>query len=231
MGRINLDSILEIVNEEKEKRNLEDFVPLYPMFRVDNNNLYIGVMLSNINENIWDNNSNSICKYWCLIDINTLKIIEFNDIEEKNYYIKEKNKNANEIAEYERNKKEEYQNYLMNDILDPRLPICDKLFNSLNNKIYLDEKELNINDYLKENAESLIKIKVKELIDILMQSKYGLITLCYDNLYNKIIDIYKNDNIIDFEKLNVCIEVMNNYYYGVIGIDDFFNLDNVEDTN
>ena len=81
--------------------------------------------------------------------------------------------------------------------------------------------------------EAFIKAfhKVKELIDILMQSKYGLITLCYDNLYNKIIDIYKNDNIIDFEKLNVCIEVMNNYYYGVIGIDDFFNLDNVEDTN
>ena len=81
---------------------------------------------------------------------------------------------------------------------------------------------------MKENVESIIKIKVKELVDILMQSKYGLITLGYENLYNEIINIYKNKNIIDYEKLNICIDVMNNYYYGVIGIEDFFNLNDKE---
>ena len=69
-----------------------------------------------------------------------------------------------------------------------------------------------------------MKIKAKELVDILIQSKYGLITLCYDNLFNKIINAYKNENIIDYEKLAVCIKVMKNYYYSIAVIDDFFNL-------
>lgn len=232
MERINLDNILEIVNKEKERRNLEDYIPLYPMLRVEDSKLYIGVMLSHKEDKIWDAGCSFKMGYWALLDINNLNVIEINKTEDKEYISGIINSTpkykTNEIVEYEENKKEEYQNYLMNDILNTKLPIYDKLFKSLNNKLYLEDKEVNINEYLKENVESIIKIKVKELVDILMQSKYGLITLGYENLYNEIIDIYKNKNIIDYEKLNICIDVMNNYYYGVIGIEDFFNLNDKE---
>ena len=81
-----------------------------------------------------------------------------------------------------------------------------------------------INDYLLSNLESDIKEKINDLVDILIQSKYGSITFYYDNLFNQIINNYKNNEIIDSEKIKLCIEIMNNYYDGVIGIDNFFNI-------
>ncbi len=46
MDNLKLDRYLEIVNKEKLKKGLEDLIPLYPMLRVINNKLYIGVMLT-----------------------------------------------------------------------------------------------------------------------------------------------------------------------------------------
>ena len=81
-----------------------------------------------------------------------------------------------------------------------------------------------INDYLLSNLEEDIKSKVNDLVDILIQSKYGSITFYYDKLFTSILNSYKKDNIIDNEKIKLCIEIMNNYYDGVIGIDNLFNI-------
>ena len=75
-----------------------------------------------------------------------------------------------------------------------------------------------------ENLEEDIKSKVNDLVDILIQSKYGSITFYYDKLFTSILNSYKKDNIIDNEKIKLCIEIMNNYYDGVIGIDNLFNI-------
>ena len=99
-----------------------------------------------------------------------------------------------------------------------------KLSNILGNKIEIDGEKVNINDYLLSNLEEDIKSKVNDLVDILIQSKYGSITFYYDKLFTSILNSYKKDNIIDNEKIKLCIEIMNNYYDGVIGIDNLFNI-------
>ena len=65
--------------------------------------------------------------------------------------------------------------------------------------------------------------KIDELVDLVVVSKYNYLTLYYDNLFKQIIEEYKNNNYIDKNKIKLCCEIMNNYYDGVIGIDNFFN--------
>jgi len=230
MERIILDNILEIVNKEKERRNLDDYIPLYPMLRVENSKLYIGVMLSHKEDKIWDIESSFKTGYWALLDINNLNVIEINKTEDKDYVNgsindnKENKYNLKELSEYEVMKTLEYQEYLMNDIKMDELPIQKKLSKVLNNELEVDGEKVNIQDYIMANIETELKEKVKELVDLLVQSKYSSITFYYETLYNQIIREYKENNIINNEKMNLCIEIMNNYYYGVAGINNFFNL-------
>ena len=112
----------------------------------------------------------------------------------------------------------------MDDIKNDELPIQKKLSSILNNEIEIDGNNVNINDYLISNLEEDIKEKVKELVNVLVYSKYGSLTFYYDNLFNQIVGKYNNEKVIDKEKLRLCIEIMNNYYDGVIGIDNFFNI-------
>lgn len=88
----------------------------------------------------------------------------------------------------------------------------------------IDGEKVNINDYLLSNLEEEIKDKIDDLVDILVQSKYGSITFYYDMLFNQIIREYQKDNNINKNNIKLCIEIMNNYYDGVIGIDNFFNI-------
>jgi len=230
MDNLNLDKILEIVNEEKNKRGLEDYIPLYPMLRVEDNKLYIGIMLSHQDDKIWDIDSSLKTGYWALLDINSLDVIEINNIEEKNYILDDiiDNKRNSfvlkELAEYEVRKKIEYQEYLMNDIKNDELPIQKKLSKILNNELEIDGEKVNVKDYIMANIEDELKEKVKELVDLLVQSKYSSITFYYETLYNQIIREYKENNTINKEKMLLCIEIMNNYYYGVLGIENFFNI-------
>ena len=230
MDNLNLDKILEIVNEEKNKRGLEEYIPLYPMLRVEDNKLYIGVLLSHKEDKIWDIESSLKPGYWVLLDINNLNVIEINKTEDKDYVNgiindnKENKYNLKELSEYEVRKTLEYQEYLMNDIKMDELPIQKKLSKVLNNELEVDGEKVNIQDYIMANIETELKEKVKELVDLLVQSKYSSITFYYETLYNQIIREYKENNIINNEKMKLCIEIMNNYYYGVKGIDVFFNI-------
>jgi len=230
MDNLNLDKILEIVINEKDKIGLEDYVPLYPMLRVIDNKLYIGVMLSYKEDKIWDMDSNIKATYWVLLDVNTLEVVEINKTEEKDYIIgevldnKENKYNLKELSEYEVRKKLEYQEYLLNDMKYDELPIQKKLSKVLNNELEVDGEKVNIQDYIMANIETELKEKVNELVDLLVQSKYSSITFYYETLYNQIVREYKENDIVNKDKMTMCIEIMNNYYYGVKGIREFFNI-------
>ena len=229
MNNLNLDKYLNIVNDENVKRGLTTYIPLYPMLRVENEKLYVGVMLTEEKDNVWSKEEHIKPEYWVLIDIDEDKIVEFNKTEDKDFVIgdlvpKNTDNKQQEISKYTVKKTLQYKNYLINDIKNEELPLQKKLSNILGIEMEIDGEKVNINDYLLSNLEEDIKSKINDLVDILIQSKYGSITFYYDKLFNNIINKFKKDNIIDNEKIKLCIEIMNNYYDGVIGIDNLFNI-------
>lgn len=229
MANLKLDDYLEIVNIEKEKRDLKDYTPLYPMLRSVDDKLYIGVLLTKNTANVWDINSKIKPDYWVLIDPYDNKIVEFNETNQKDFVIgnlipKDIQNKQKEISKYAVEKTIQYKEYLMNDIKNDELPIQKKLSSILNNKITINDESVNINDYLMANIEQDIIDKVNELVDLLVVSKYNSITFYYDALFNDIITKYKDKKEIDTLKMALCIEIMNNYYDGVIAIDNFFNI-------
>ena len=229
MNSLKLDKYLDIVNKEKIKRGLENYIPLYPMLRMENDKLYIGVMLTGENDNVWSKEEQIKSRYWILIDSATDDILEFNKIEDKDFVIgnlipKNSSDKQKEISKYIVTKTLQYKNYLIEDIKNEQLPLQKKLSDMFGNEIDIDGEKVNINDYLLSNLETEIKEKINDLVDILIYSKYGSIIFYYDNLFNQIINDYKNNETIDKEKIKLCVEIMNNYYDGVIGIDNFFNI-------
>lgn len=229
MNNLNLDKYLNIANEEKIRRGLETYIPLYPMLRVVDNILYVAVMLTFEKDNVWEIEGNVKPEYWVLIDVNTNEILEFNKTEDKDFVIgnvipKNIESKQKEISKYTVEKTLQYKNYLIEDIKNEELPLQKRLSNILGNEIEIDGDMVNINDYLLSNLEEDIKSKVNDLVDILIQSKYGSITFYYDQLFSSIIKEYKDNKIIDKDKIKLCIEIMNNYYNGVICIDNVFNI-------
>ena len=229
MNNLNLDKYLNIVNDEKIKKGLTTYIPLYPMLRVENEKLYVAVMLTEEKDNVWSKEEHIKPEYWVLIDIDEDKIIEFNKTEDKDFVIgnlvpKNTDNKQQEISKYTVKKTLQYKNYLINDIKNEELPLQKKLSNILGSEMEIDGEKVNINDYLLSNLEEDIKSKINDLVDILIQSKYGSFTFYYDKLFTNIVNRFKKDNIIDNEKIKLCIEIMNNYYDGVIGIDNLFNI-------
>lgn len=143
MGKINLDNILDIVNSEKVKRGLDNYAPCYPMLRVERDKLYIAVLLTNSHDNVWDANEKIKGEYWCLLDVDTLEILEFNKRDDKDYISGSlidinKTNDQKELSIYEMKKIEEYTNYLLNDIKNDNLPIQKKLADVVGNWIDID---------------------------------------------------------------------------------------------
>lgn len=213
------------------KRGLgEAYAPLYPMFRLVDEKLYVGIMLSNLDENIWSTDERIKPEYWILIDPKSLKVVEFNKTSEKDFVVGELTPKNNEnkqkeISKYIVNKTLQYKNYLKEDIKNDKLLLVQqKVSDMLNNVVKVNDEEININDYLIANIESDIDEKVDELVDLLVQTKYGTITFYYDILFDSVIEEYINHGNINKDKMKLCIEIMNNYYDGVIGIDNFFNI-------
>lgn len=223
----SLDKYLDSINVEKKKNGLENYTSLYPMMRVENEKLYIGVMLTENTANVWSKDEQIKADYWALVDPKTDKIIEFNKTSEKDFVLsslipKKVTNDQKEIAEYTAKKILEYENYLLNDIKNEELPIQKKLSATIGNSIEIDGEKVNMNDYLLANFEAEIKEKIADLVNVLIQSKYTSITFYYEILFNQIMKEYKEENKIDRDKLRLCIEIMNNYYEGVIGIENFF---------
>lgn len=229
MDKFSLDGILSIVNDELKKRKMENYGPLYPMLRRDNDKLYIGVLLTDWNDDIWNKDNNIKPSAYVLLDVNNFNILEINKTEDKDFVKGDiiPNKvldNQKELSEYSVKKSMEYKKYFMDDIKNDLLPIQKKLSNALNNEIEVDGDMVNINDYLIANMEPKITEKIDELIDLLLDFKYGSINFYYENLIKNIIKEYNEKNTINTDKMKICAEIMNNYYYGVVGIDNFFNV-------
>lgn len=229
MNNLNLDGYLDIVNTEKIKKRLENYIPLYPMLRVYDDKLYICVVLIEENDNVWKLNGNVKPKYWILIDVETDKIVEFNKTEDKDFVIgnliqKNINNKQKEISKYTVEKTLQYKNYLIEDIRNEKLPLQKRLSSILGDETKINGEVVNINDYLLSNLEEEIKAKIDDLVGVLLHSKYSSITFYYDTLFNQIVSDYKNNKNIDIDKIKLCIEIMNNYYDGVVGIDNIFNV-------
>lgn len=229
MDKFSLDGIISIVNDELKKRKMENFGPLYPMLRKEDNKLYIGVLLTDWNDDIWNKDNNIKPSAYVLLDVNNFNILETNKTEDKDFVKGDiiPNKvldNQKELSEYSVRKSMEYKKYFMNDIKNDLLPIQKKLGNILNNEIEVDGDMVNINDYLMANIEPKITKKIDELVDLLLDFKYGSINFYYENLIKNIIKEYNEKNTINTDKMKICAEIMNNYYYGVVGIDNFFNV-------
>ena len=229
MTDLNLDKYLSIVNKEKVKRGLETYIPLYPMLRIIDNELYVATLITAENDNVWGTDGNVKAEYWALINPINDELIEFNKTSDKDFIIgslipKNTENKQKEISKYIVEKTLQYKNYLIEDIKKGQLPLQKKLSSILGNEMEIDGEVVNINDYLLSNLEDDIKTKIKELVDILVYSKYGSITFYYDQLFTSIVNNYKKDKVIDKDKIKLCIEIMNNYYDGVIGIDNLFNI-------
>lgn len=229
MTDLNLDKYLSIVNKEKVKRGLETYIPLYPMLRIIDNELYVATLITAQDDNVWGIDGNVKAEYWALINPINDELIEFNKTSDKDFVIgslipKNTENKQKEISKYTVEKTLQYKNYLIEDIKKGQLPLQKKLSSILGNEMEIDGEVVNINDYLLSNLEDDIKTKIKELVDILVYSKYGSITFYYDQLFTSIVNNYKKDKVIDKDKIKLCIEIMNNYYDGVIGIDNLFNI-------
>lgn len=229
MNSLNLDKYLDIANEEKIKRGLDKYIPLYPMLRNCDGELYVCVALTEENDNVWESGGNVKPEYWILIDVQNDRIVEFNKTEDKDFVIgnlilKNTSNKQKEISKYTVEKTLQYKNYFIEDIKNEKLPLQKKLSTILGNETEVNGEMVNINDYLLSNLEEDIKTKINDLVEILVHSKYGSLTFYYDNLFNQIISNYKNNKTIDNDKMKLCVEIMNDYYDGVIGIDNIFNI-------
>lgn len=226
----NLDTYLSLVNEAKKEKGLNDYTPLYPMLRVEEGKLYIAVLLVKETDNIWDRKEACKAHYWVLIDIDQKKIVEFNKTEEKDYVGEqvinlELNDHKKEMSMYFVDKALKYKEYLMNDIKNDYLPIQNKVMDVLK-EIEIDGEKVNFKDYLYANIESKISDKINELVDVVMKEKYHSMIVLYESLMNQIITDYKNKKEFDKQEILLCVEIMSNYYEGVMGIDHLFNLSN-----
>ena len=177
MNNLNLDKYLDIANEEKKNRGLNNYIPLYPMLRVDSNSLYVVVMLTEENDNVWGIEGNVKPEYWMLIDINSDKIIEFNKTTDKDFVIgnpitKNTLNKQKEISKYSVEKTLQYKKYLIEDIKNEQLPLQKILSSILGNDMEIDGEKVNINDYLLSNLEEDIKNKINDLVDILIHSNF-----------------------------------------------------------
>lgn len=226
----NLETYLSLVNEAKKEKGLNDYTPLYPMLRVEEGKLYIAVLLVKETDNIWDRKEACKAHYWVLIDIDQKKIVEFNKTGEKDYVGEqvinlELNDHKKEMSMYFVDKALKYKEYLMNDIKNDYLPIQNKVMDVLK-EIEIDGEKVNFKDYLYANIESKISDKINELVDVVMKEKYHSIIVLYESLMNQIITDYKSKKEIDKQEILLCVEIMSNYYEGVMGIDHLFNLSN-----
>ena len=226
----NLDTYLSLVNEAKKEKGLNDYTPLYPMLRVEEGKLYIAVLLVKETDNIWDRKEACKAHYWVLIDIDQKKIVEFNKTEEKDYVGEqiinlELNDHKKEMSMYFVDKSLKYKEYLMNDIKNDYLPIQNKVMDVLK-EIEIDGEKVNFKDYLYANIESKINDKINELVDVVMKEKYHSMIVLYESLMNQIITDYKSKKEFDKQEILLCVEIMSNYYEGIIGIDHLFNLSN-----
>ena len=228
MNDEKLEKYLNKVNEEKVNKGLENFVPLYPMLKIKDNKLYVVVMLVKEDANVWDMNAKVVPEYEVLIDPLKEQVLSFSktDLNDfKNTNNEGKMNKEKEISKYTVQKTLEYKNYLLEDVKNEKLPLQRKLADIFGEDFQMDGENVNINEYLFATFEPEIKNKIDELVHLLVCSKYTSLTFYYNMIFQEIIECYKENQTIDREKIKLCLDIMNYYYDGVVGIDKIFNME------
>ena len=228
MNDEKLEKYLKKVNEEKVNKGLENFVPLYPMLKIKDNKLYVVVMLVKEDANVWDMNAKVVPEYEVLIDPLKEQVLSFSktDLNDfKNTNNEGKMNKEKEISKYTVQKTLEYKNYLLEDVKNEKLPLQRKLADIFGEDFQMDGENVNINEYLFATFEPEIKNKIDELVHLLVCSKYTSLTFYYNMIFQEIIECYKENQTIDREKIKLCLDIMNYYYDGVVGIDKIFNME------
>ena len=228
MNNFNFDKYLNLVNDEKKKYGLDLYTPLYQMFRLQNNKLYIVVGLVNDEDNVWSNEAKVKPEYWVLIDINKDSVLEFNKTDEKDFIVgnvidKVYSDNDRNMSKYVIQKTLQYKEYFKEDFMKQQMPLQKKLADMLGD-IIIDGEKVHLNEYVFANIEKDIEDKLNDLVRTLVWDKYGSIIFYYDMLFTQIIDSYKTRDIFDIKEIKLEAEIMNSYYPGVYYIDNLFNV-------
>lgn len=219
------DEVLNIVNEKKVNMGFaETYAPLVPKLTKIGDELRIMVLLTKVEDDVWNIDENIIADYWVLLDPKTLKILEFNKTIEKDYRdtitIKATNDDAKEIVDYSIKKRIQYKDYLINDILNNCFTLQKKLSNLLDNKIKVDGEYVSLDNYINANIEEevneVVDNAIEKIVDLAVRSKYSTLTYYYEELFNRTIDIFNEDNIINDDMIDAINEILKNYYVGVI---------------
>lgn len=117
-------------------------------------------------------------------------------------------------------KKIEYKKYFMNDIKKESKTIYEKYAKLLDNKIKIDDGYVDINTYIMSNTEDEVSEFIEkmsgEMSDIITRAKYSVIPYYYNEIFERTIDEYLNDSKISEEKIDAIIEILKNYYVGIL---------------
>lgn len=79
------DYIDEMNNELRRRGMLNDYIPTYPILRIENDKLYVGSFIFKDNTEVFNSTIKVKPIYWALQDVETLKVLEFNETKEKDY--------------------------------------------------------------------------------------------------------------------------------------------------
>lgn len=229
------DEITNKIYSILKENNLKDGVTLFPMLRCENDKLLIGSLIEIPNENLNIRNKIVRPKYWITLDIDNYNLIELNNISEKDYVntnefpvdkeyddlFKEEEK---ELSKYTTNKNIQYRKFLLNDIQNEIVNSQQKIIDSINNKLIIDNEEVNATDYLNSLVIDEIEEKINDLVDLIITNKYSSIIYYYQQLIKEIIDEYKNTFIINNKKMKLAATILDSYYGKYCCIKYFFNV-------
>ena len=134
------------------------------------------------------------------------------------------------------NKKIEYKEYFMNDLVKESMIKQEKYSKLIDDKIKVDDKYVNISDYIKADLEkealSLIEDITDKMSELITRAKYSVITYYYDELFNRTVDEYLNDKKVSEEKIDAIIEMNKNLGIPLslkeYGLDEQIFMENVD---
>ena len=222
--------ILKIMDEKKIKG-----VTLFPMLRIEDDKLLLGSLIEKYNEDLFNRNKVVRPKYWIILDNNDYSLVELNKTAEKDYmetnlipldkeYDDTFKKESKMIDKFTIDKKIQYKEYLMKDIESEIANTHNKILNSIDNTLIIDNEKVNATDYLISNVEEEIAKKTKEIVEFIVMNKYSAIIYYYQTLIEEILNEYKETNNINIDKMRLASTILDTYYGEAYGIKYFFNV-------
>ena len=187
--------------EQLKNKNIGNFYTLFPMLRKEKDKLLLGTLVEIENEEQQKRGMISRPKYWIILDNDNYNILEFNKTKEKDYmdtniipldkeYEDTFSKEQKELIKYEVNKRLQYNDYFMNDIKDEIIHSSNNILKRINNKIIVDNEEIDAKDYLIANITEEIEKQVENIISLVVNNKYSAIIYYYQTLIEEILTEY-----------------------------------------